>query len=833
MTAPSFDIAFTPKQTKALQSQATEILYGGAAGGGKSYFLRALAIILCGLIPGLNVYLFRRIFDDLIKNHMEGTGSFPVMLAPLILSGHVKIVEQEIRFWNGSRIFLCHCEHEKHRFKYQGAEIHVLLVDEATMFTEVIYRFLRGRMRAPNLPIPQWAIDFFKLKFGVELPAKIPLALLGSNPGNIGHQWVKASFIDGCLPFDVRQMSKSEGGMLRQYIPARLEDNPHIDAEDYEGKLEGLGSKELVRAMRHGDWNIIAGAFFDNIREDKHKIPGFIPPKHWTRFRSMDWGSAKPFSVGWWVVAEAEWIKFRDGSERMLPRGALVRYREWYGCKRDENGLSKPDSGLRLSAEAVGRGIMEREVGETIDEAMSRADPSMWKEDGGPSIAERMLQCDPKKPGQAVGPRFRPADNTRVTGWQQMYSRLDWEDIDEGEPMLFVTEDCVDWWRTVPALQHDELKREDIDTKMEDHAGDDCFVAGTLVETAEGPRRIEELAGLESIVLRAPGGGHLNAQHCRMTRRNVEVVRITFEDGTQVICTPSHRFETIEAWVKAIDTTDVIRYNGIWSKSSQKPSSGIAASPFTGAVGTSSGRAFGSIALSGKQSEAASLTGSMSTTLTRIAGTIRQAISSACRKMSMGAITAKSLEFAGSTLSPQRAPPLRNGMAPLSAGSGTSSTMRSTAPESFIGALTCFVRDVRWGFLASREALSSAPTNARVQPGGQPAWMTSTEHAPFVMGHSEQASTPLPRLAQSNAGSSWQTLRVLSVEPAGRADVYCLTVPEVSAFMIEGGISVHNCRYGCMARPVSRVKRAKAPGLKPWSLDWVIQQDEQAKKAKR
>jgi hypothetical protein len=178
---------FTPKQSKALQSfghgdpvrrrgrRRQVVLHAGAGHPAVR------------LIPGLNVYLFRRIYDDLIKNHMEGTGGFPVMLAPLILSGHVKIVAEEIRFWNGSRIFLCHCEHEKHRFKYQGAEIHVLLIDELTMFTEVIYRFLRGRMRAPGLEIPQWAIDFFREKFGVELQAKIPLALCGSNPGNIGH----------------------------------------------------------------------------------------------------------------------------------------------------------------------------------------------------------------------------------------------------------------------------------------------------------------------------------------------------------------------------------------------------------------------------------------------------------------------------------------------------------------------------------------------------------------------------------------------------------------------------------------------------------------------
>lgn len=490
--AANFDVEFTAKQTQALQSVATEILYGGAAGGGKSYFMRALAIILCALIPGLNVYLFRRIYEDLIKNHMEGTGGFPVMLAPLVMSGHVKIVDDEIRFWNGSRIFLCHCQLEKHRFKYQGAEIHVLLVDEATMFTETIYRFLRGRMRAPNLPIPDWAITFFREKFGVELPAKIPLALLGSNPGNLGHVWVKTAFIDGTTPFAVRKMPAHEGGMLRQYVPARLEDNPHIDAADYEGKLAGLGTKELVRAMRHGDWSIVAGAYFDVIREDKHKLPSFTPPAHWTRFRSFDWGSAKPFSVGWWVIAEPEWIKFKDGRERMLPQGALVRYREWYGVKRDEAGMPKANDGLRLSSEAVGMGIKAREAGEKIDEGLSRADPSLWKEDGGPSHAERMLKCDPKNPGALVGPRFQPADNNRTNGWQQMYSRLSWEDVDDGEPMLYVTEDCHDWWRTVPPLQHSDTKPEDIDSDMEDHIGDDTRYAcmGRPVSRVPKPRKV-------------------------------------------------------------------------------------------------------------------------------------------------------------------------------------------------------------------------------------------------------------------------------------------------------------------------------------------------------
>lgn len=477
MTIPEIDLDFTDKQSVALHSLATEILFGGAAGSGKSWFMRAIAILLCMMVPKLNVYLFRRLYDDLIKNHMEGTGSFPEMLAPLMVSGHVKIVEAEIRFWNGSRIFLCHCQHEKDRFKYQGAEIHVLLIDELTMFSEVIYRFLRGRLRAPNLVIPQWARDFFRQRFGVDLGAKIPMALSGTNPGNLGHAWVKAAFIDNVLPFELRRMPKAEGGMLRQYIPARLEDNPHIDTEDYEGKLLGLGNKELVRAMRFGEWDIVAGAFFDILTERVHKLPTFTPPAHWTRYRSMDWGSAKPFSVGWWVIAEAEWVKFSDGKERMLPAGALIRYREWYGVKQDEAGQAMADVGLRMSAEAVGRGIKEREAGEKIDEALSVADPAVWREDGGPSIAERMLMCDPKRPKEPVGPRFRPADNTRVLGWQQMYDRMKWQGVDGEQPMLFVTENCRNWWRTVPVLLHDEHKPEDVDTRMEDHAGDDSRYA--------------------------------------------------------------------------------------------------------------------------------------------------------------------------------------------------------------------------------------------------------------------------------------------------------------------------------------------------------------------
>jgi hypothetical protein len=102
-----------PKQGEAFQTEATEILYGGAAGSGKSHLIRVGAIYWCSAIPGLQVYLFRRIRDDLVKNHMEGPKGFRGLLAPWSSAGFVTIVEDEIRFWNGSRIYLCHCKDPK------------------------------------------------------------------------------------------------------------------------------------------------------------------------------------------------------------------------------------------------------------------------------------------------------------------------------------------------------------------------------------------------------------------------------------------------------------------------------------------------------------------------------------------------------------------------------------------------------------------------------------------------------------------------------------------------------------------------------------------------
>lgn len=454
----ALDLKLHAKQGSAFLTEATEVLYGGAAGGGKSHLMRVAAIAWATAIPGLQVYLFRRIREDLVKNHMEGPKGFRALLAPWATTGHCEIVEGEIRFWNGSKIYLCHCKDAKDVYKYQGAEIHVLLVDELTHFTEAMYRFLRNRVRMVGLQLPP------------QYSGRFPRILCGANPGNIGHAFVKKTFVDRRVPMAVEQMPGAEGGMLRQFIPARLDDNPSMAIDDpgYSDRLSGLGSDALVRAMRDGDWDVVEGAYFDCWANARHVIRPFAIPAHWLRFRSGDWGSARPFSFGWWAVVSDDYLT-QEGLT--LPRGCIVRYREWYGCKPDQ-----PNTGLKLHAEAVAQGLVERDRADPPGPDGKRIaygvlDPAAFAQDGGPSIAERIYT------GSGREVMFRRADNARVAqrgamgGWDQMRGRMIGEAHDR--PMIVCFSTCLDSIRTIPTLQHDEDRPEDLDTDGEDHAADE------------------------------------------------------------------------------------------------------------------------------------------------------------------------------------------------------------------------------------------------------------------------------------------------------------------------------------------------------------------------
>ena len=442
MNQSALDLALHPKQGVAYHSEATEILYGGAAGGGKSFFMRAAAIIWCSMIPGLQVYLFRRTYDDLIKNHIEGSSGFRSMLAKWANDGLVSIVESEIRFWNGSKIYLCHCEHEKHRFKYQGAEIHVLLIDELTLFTDTIYRFLRTRVRMTSIKVPPQFAGCF------------PRILCGSNPGNIGHAWVKSTFImDGekeAVPIAIRQMSDDEGGMKRQYIPATLDDNPTMALDDpqYRNRIRGLGNAALVKAFEKGDWNAVVGSYLEGVwDEDEHVVDPFTIPSTWKVWRAMDWGFAAPYSVHWYA---------------MCPDGVVYIWRELYGWG------GKANVGSREEASAVAKKIVEIEKRDErmgYEYRMNPADSAIFAQTGAQqSIGQIFRKAGVKWAECGKGPR------SRVTGAQLIVEMLR-----TGKLKVFRT--CKHWIRTVPALMPDENNPEDVNTKMEDHAWDDTRYA--------------------------------------------------------------------------------------------------------------------------------------------------------------------------------------------------------------------------------------------------------------------------------------------------------------------------------------------------------------------
>jgi hypothetical protein len=449
------------KQGEAFLSKATEILYGGAAGGGKSHLFRVAAISWCTAIPGLQVYIFRRTYPDLWKNHMEGPGSFPALLAPWTNTGQAQIIYSspgQIRFPNGSKIHLCHCQHEKDVYDYQGAEIHVLMIDELTQWPKAMYTYLRGRVRLGGLKVPQPYKDCF------------PRVLCGANPGGIGHNWVKADFISPAPALQMFTAAKDEGGMRRQFIPARLDDNPTLVENDpnYVDRLSGLGSAELVKAMREGDWNIVAGGALDDVWSKRIEVARFAIPPTWRVDRSFDWGSSHPFSVCWWAEADGTEAKLPSGQAWCPPRGSLILVHEWYGA-------SGPNKGLKLGPRKIAAGILEREK-KLIEGSWVAKKPAPGPADNQisavsnpdtPTIADEM------KAEGIVWTESDKAPGTRTIGLELLRARLEEAGKDHPEdPALFIMEHCRSAIAQLPVLPRDPRDPDDVDTAAEDHIYD-------------------------------------------------------------------------------------------------------------------------------------------------------------------------------------------------------------------------------------------------------------------------------------------------------------------------------------------------------------------------
>ena len=428
-------------QSAFVASGVFEVVYGGARGGGKTdAALGDFARHARKYGPGARGLLVRRTRVSLEPTVERARQIFGA-------EGAVWNVARSCFAWPSGAVLYCrYLDRDADADAYQGHAYTRVFVEELTQFPS---------------PAP---ID--KLKATLRSAAGVPCGLRATcNPGGPGHNWVKARYIDpgpGRLVTE-RFVSPFDGATLtltRLFIPARLSDNRRLLANDpgYVARLQLSGSAQLVRAWLEGDWNVIDGAFFDRW-SGRNIVRPFAVPGFWLRFRSFDWGFAAPFSVGWWAIASEPWPT--EGG--VIPRGAMIRYREWYGKG------ARAGEGLRLTAEEIAAGIAEREAGEKV--AFGVADPSIFRQDGGPSHGERMRR---------MGMYWRPADNTRVgkagalSGWDQMRARI----AGDGErPMLYVFDTCRDFIRTVPVLQHDRDKPEDLDTDTEDHIADETRYA--------------------------------------------------------------------------------------------------------------------------------------------------------------------------------------------------------------------------------------------------------------------------------------------------------------------------------------------------------------------
>lgn len=443
---------------------ATEVLYGGALGGGKSHLARIASIIYSIEIPGLITYLFRRTFKEVEANHLYTPGGYLEILHDMIESRDVdwNKSSNSFTFWNGSRIQLAHSQYENDIYTHQGAQIGFLIVDEATHFSAAMIRFIRTRVRLGSLQVPEKWKGMF------------PRILYTANPGGIGHTYFKSNFVDHGFGRQFRA-PEDEGGMLREYVPARLDDNIVLMRSDpeYADRVKGMGSPELVKAMIEGDWSMVDGGMFTDLwtptrmtgdrRIGVHVLDPFDVPHTWRIDRCYDYGSSNPAACAWFAQSDGMEHECKDGGVIWFPKGEIIQIGEVYFA-------NKKQQGLRLTARQQAERIRQYEIDEGLIGRVSPgpADNSIFHaEPGHRSIADEMAE---------VGITFIRGDkspNSRAIGCALMRQKLDNSRAEHPElPGFRVTSNCTHTIRTLPNLERDENKPEDVNSKQEDHLWD-------------------------------------------------------------------------------------------------------------------------------------------------------------------------------------------------------------------------------------------------------------------------------------------------------------------------------------------------------------------------
>ncbi len=414
----------TPGDTQRhfLEDRHRFIAFGGARGGGKSWAVRTKAVLLALRYPGIKIMIVRKTYPELRANH----------ITPLkqMVNGVAQFKEtaKEFVFGNGSVIKLGYCRNIKDLDRYQGTEVDVLFLDEATQLTEEQFDRFKACVRGVN-----------------DYPKRVYLTC---NPGGVGHAFVKRLFID-------RVYKPGENPDDYVFYKSLVTDNAALmeSDPDYIKRLEALPTK-LRKAWLEGDWNIFDGQFFEEFRDDPahykdrrftHVIEPFEIPSGWNIVRSFDFGFAKPFSCDWWAIDY-------DG------RAYLIL--QLYGC------TGTPNEGLKWHPDKIFEEIHRLETthrwlrGRNISGV---ADPSIWDVSRGESIAD-------------IADRhfvyFTKGDNKRLPGWMQVHYRLDFDE--NGMPMMYFFNTCKDAVRTLPLLRFSTTNPEDLDTTDEDHFADSC-----------------------------------------------------------------------------------------------------------------------------------------------------------------------------------------------------------------------------------------------------------------------------------------------------------------------------------------------------------------------
>jgi hypothetical protein len=446
--------AWTPQEGPQLDAiTATwcrQLFYGGARGGGKSDYM------LGDYLQDVPKYqkhwqglLIRRRFPQFKELKRRSAEVFPQT------GGEWKEGKGEWRWPNGATLRFAFLENDGDAQNYQGHQYTWIGWEELGNFpSPEPYKML--------LACNRWA--------EADIPTKRIRA--SGNPGGPGQAWIKTHFIDHA-PLGFVPRKCPETGHDIMFVPARVSDNKILLERDpeYINTLRGSGSPALVRAWLDGDFNAVVGGYFPEFG-GKHILDPFEIPSHWTRFRAIDWGSYRPFVVLWCAVS--------DGSIPRYPPNTIIVYREWYGG-------SEPNVGLKLSSKEVAEGIKDRQAkGEQI--SYSVIDPAAFNSDDGPSTGERLTN---------YGVSCHPADNKRVVGWQRIRDRL--RGID-GKPMLYVFSTCLNTIRTIPSLQHDERKPEDVDTEGDDHCADALrYGCMSRPYTPERPKEDEPIRTLKEM----------------------------------------------------------------------------------------------------------------------------------------------------------------------------------------------------------------------------------------------------------------------------------------------------------------------------------------------